>query len=281
MINYSETYTPSLMQREGVFSARMYPRDAFEGLADPVLQIDWFEMSGPTFPPHPHAGFSAVTYLFEDSPNGFINHDSMGTHCQIPPGAMHWSRASRGLVHEEFPIPDGGPVRGLQMFINIPADHQLDPAKAFHVAKKDVELSSGPGWTSRVAAYGRTLEGNSDALPAPVLIEEIQIEEGGTRALNLPAGWGGLMIVMEGAVMVDEGREVNTYEAIAMATDVEAPLTLTGLSAGVRLALILGERTNQPAFQHGPMTLASRDLLKDRVESFNRGEFGTLQTLAS
>lgn len=31
---------------------------------DPFLSVDYFRMSAPTFPPHPHAGFSAVTYLF-------------------------------------------------------------------------------------------------------------------------------------------------------------------------------------------------------------------------
>jgi redox-sensitive bicupin YhaK (pirin superfamily) len=33
---------------------------------DPVIGIDQFSMRGPVFVPHPHAGFSAVTYLFED-----------------------------------------------------------------------------------------------------------------------------------------------------------------------------------------------------------------------
>ncbi|MBL9037658.1 MAG: pirin family protein, partial [Archangium sp.] len=42
---------------------------------DPFLNVDHFTMSQPTFPPHPHAGFSAVTVLFEDSPGAFINRD--------------------------------------------------------------------------------------------------------------------------------------------------------------------------------------------------------------
>ena len=34
---------------------------------DPFLGVDHAWMSASTFPPHPHAGFSAVSYLFLDS----------------------------------------------------------------------------------------------------------------------------------------------------------------------------------------------------------------------
>jgi redox-sensitive bicupin YhaK (pirin superfamily) len=34
---------------------------------DPFLNVDLFELTGPVFAPHPHAGYSAVTYVFDDS----------------------------------------------------------------------------------------------------------------------------------------------------------------------------------------------------------------------
>ena len=98
MIRFSAPYTPSAMTRGDVFAARQYPRQAFANLIDPVLNIDWFEMNGPTFPAHPHAGFSAVTYLFADSPNGFHNRDSLGEEHVIRPGGLHWSRAAKGCA---------------------------------------------------------------------------------------------------------------------------------------------------------------------------------------
>ena len=36
-----------------------------------ILNIDHFEMSEPTFPPHPHAGFSAVTWILPWSPGAW------------------------------------------------------------------------------------------------------------------------------------------------------------------------------------------------------------------
>ncbi|WP_436304007.1 MULTISPECIES: pirin-like C-terminal cupin domain-containing protein [unclassified Variovorax] len=55
-------------------------------MIDPFLGIDHAWMSAPTFPPHPHAGFSAVTYLFLDSETGIANPDSPGNSTLIQPG---------------------------------------------------------------------------------------------------------------------------------------------------------------------------------------------------
>ncbi|MFC3052878.1 pirin family protein [Kordiimonas pumila] len=275
-MQYSTPHRPGAARHGENFKVRQYSRQAFAGLADPVLQVDWFEMAGPTFPPHPHAGFSAVTYLFEDSGNGFINRDSMGNQCEIPAGAMHWSRASRGLVHEEFPIPGKGPVKGLQIFINIPEAYQLDPPAAFHVPEDDMEPLVGEGWISRVAVKGTTLAGDREALPAPVLIEETRIAGYKERAFDVPTGWGGLIILLEGTATLMGGPELQAQQAIAFKAEENEQLVVKGASADVRFVIIAGKRTNQPAFQHGPLTMASAELLQGRLESLNRGEFGTI-----
>jgi hypothetical protein len=44
--------------------------------ASPVIMIDDFGVEGRPFQPHPHAGFSAVTYVFEDSPGGLRSSES-------------------------------------------------------------------------------------------------------------------------------------------------------------------------------------------------------------
>lgn len=55
---------------------------------DPVITIDHFHIRAPMFAPHPHAGFSAVTYLFEDGEGEFINRDSLGDQVVAHPGAV-------------------------------------------------------------------------------------------------------------------------------------------------------------------------------------------------
>jgi len=124
--------------RPGFDAARILQRDIE---FDPYVQVDHFWMSRATFPPHPHAGFSAITLLFEDSEGkfkrslrwaqilmcyriaigSFTNRDSLGTNMLIHPGDTHWTVAGKGVVHEEIPVKEGVPSHGLQIFCNLPS----------------------------------------------------------------------------------------------------------------------------------------------------------------
>jgi redox-sensitive bicupin YhaK (pirin superfamily) len=94
-------------------------------LLDPFIMVDHFRMREAVFAPHPHAGFSAVTYLFDDSATGLISRDSLGGEHAIPPGGLHWTLAGRGVMHDEFPAAPGLEAHGLQIFVNLPADQKL------------------------------------------------------------------------------------------------------------------------------------------------------------
>ena len=85
----------------------------------PLVLVDHFVMTGPTFAPHPHAGISAVTLLFEDSQGVMQSLDSVRSDHEIRAGDLHWTLAGKGIVHTQQPV---GPARlnGLQMFVNLP-----------------------------------------------------------------------------------------------------------------------------------------------------------------
>jgi len=80
-------------------------------------------MRAPIFPPHPHTGFSAVTYMFEDSAGSFQNRDSLGDRALIHPGDLHWTQAGSGLMYEEVPSLPGTLCHGAQIFVNLAAKH--------------------------------------------------------------------------------------------------------------------------------------------------------------
>ena len=261
MIRISAPYTPARMTRGNHFAAHQYPRQAFADLIDPVLNIDWFTMTGPTFPEHPHAGFSAVTYLFADSVNGFRNRDSLGQMHVIRPGGLHWSRASKGMMHDEVPLPDGGAVQGLQIFINLPAAHQSDEPAAFPVPPEAIRNESGEGWRSRVAVDGTSVGGIADALPAPVRIEEVEIAAHETFPLGLPAGWGGIIIALGGSFSLPGGSLVASPQAVGLAAKDSDILPLVAGDKGARIAIMTGRQLHQPVHAYGPLMLASAEAL--------------------
>jgi redox-sensitive bicupin YhaK (pirin superfamily) len=96
------------------FSAANVSATSVSADLDSVIAIDHFHMRAPVFAPHPHAGFSAVTYLFEDGEGEFENRDSLGHHIVAQPGAAIWTVAGSGVMHEEFPRTQGKLSHGLQ-----------------------------------------------------------------------------------------------------------------------------------------------------------------------
>ncbi|MGA2448264.1 MAG: pirin family protein [Polyangiaceae bacterium] len=87
----------------GPFSVQSIDLRRLGGRASPVVVLDDFRVSRSPFGPHPHAGVSAITYVFRDSPGGLRNRDSLGGHVVVGPGGICWLQAGRGALHEELP----------------------------------------------------------------------------------------------------------------------------------------------------------------------------------
>jgi redox-sensitive bicupin YhaK (pirin superfamily) len=120
-------------------------------------------MSGYVFPPHPHAGFSAVSYMLEESEGSFQNNDSAGLSVKIHPGDLHWTFAGRGIMHEEYPDKKGVVCRGLQIFINAPIKNKMDPPSVVRVTKNEQ-----PIWKSEDGAVAvRVVTGEYRGVKSP------------------------------------------------------------------------------------------------------------------
>src|SRR5215510_6081813 len=78
------------------FSASHFSEEMFDGCMDPLLMVDHFVMTAPTFEPHLHAGISAVTAIFEDTEGAFLNRDTLGHNVALKAGDLYWLAAASG-----------------------------------------------------------------------------------------------------------------------------------------------------------------------------------------
>ncbi len=131
------------------FSAKSYMHSNFSGLMDPLIMVDHFVMTEPTFGTHAHAGMSAVTVLFEDSAGAFRNRDSLGGDVDLAPGDLYWFTAARGAMHNEEPRPDAR-THGLQVFVNLPAENRDDMPAAFHLPANGIPRIAGDRTSTRL-----------------------------------------------------------------------------------------------------------------------------------
>lgn len=247
---------------------------------DPFLNIDLFHMSQPTFAPHPHAGFSAVTYMLPESPGAFRNRDSAGDRSVIGPGALHWAQAGAGLVHEESPDVAGEDCWGFQIFVNMAAaDKQLAP-RAFRVDSTDIPTLSAAGSTVRVLAGAQGgLSSRLTELSISVELYDISLDPDAAVTLTFGEGqsiWG---FGISGAGHIgDLGGEPAAIDDhhIALFSQDGTSLSLRAGDRGLRALVGGGRPLRQPVVWGGPFSMTSEEEVRAAYARYERGEMGTL-----
>jgi redox-sensitive bicupin YhaK (pirin superfamily) len=247
---------------------------------DPFIMADHFRMWQPTFGPHPHAGFSAVTYLFEDSQTGFRNRDSRGHQNQIDPGDLHWTLAGAGVMHEEVPLVPGQVAHGLQMFVNLPARAKGLPPAGLHVSSArmprfslgdaKVKLVFGQ-WTDASTSHSAAAP-----MPAPgdATLLDLWLPAGGQTALQLGTTQQALLLRIEGELRLD--GHAHTAE-VAWAAGVGAKVQVqASANAPARLALLAGTPWREPLVMHGPFGMSTQAELQAAMARYQAGEMGRL-----
>ena len=245
---------------------------------DPILGVDHAWLSASTFPPHPHAGFSAVSYLFLDSQTGIDNRDSLGNQNLISPGGMHWTAAGRGVVHEEVPAEHGKTVHMLQIFINLAREKQSAEPFALSLAPEHVPVVQSPGIRVRVplGSYGNARSPLTP--PTEVTLLDISIDEGAELHVPVSAGHNAFVMPIHGALTVD-GQGFDSTERdlpVFAAQGVARSVTLQAQQGGAKVVVFSGPPLRQPVHWHGPMALASGQALAAALTAYKRGEFGEL-----
>jgi redox-sensitive bicupin YhaK (pirin superfamily) len=241
----------------------LHPQDAHA--LDPVVSVDHFRMSQPTFAPHPHAGFSAVTYLFEDSEDGFINRDSLGHTLPIEPGALHWTQAGSGVLHEEIPRTAGRVAHGLQIFVNSAATLKGHAPAMFHRRADEIAVvEPTPG--ARVRIVLGDFAGTSARIGAhtPLTLLDITLAPQTTLDVPLPRGERAFAIVASGEP-----------HALRFADEGDA-VALSGGERGLHLALFAGRPLAEPMFPKGPFIGGSAAEVTDMIRRFQSGAMGAL-----
>lgn len=277
-------------------SIRQFRHTDFPLGMSPLVLVDHFVMTGPTFAPHPHAGISAVTLLFEDSQGVMQSLDSVRNDHEIRAGDLHWTLAGKGIVHTQQPV---GPARlnGLQMFVNLPERLKgLPPATSLLRAWEMPIIQSDAG---RVRVVSGAYDGwESPPLgPEPLLILDIWLRPGATRLVPLPDGWNAWVYAVQGDLGLRarhqpgpgaapaarrQGEDpdfavLHTGSAVAASADGDGMLLLIAGRAPAHIVLIAGPVIDEPVIQRGPFVMASQRALDEAMRAYDAGDFGLIR----
>ena len=257
------------------FSVQGFDLHAMGFATSPILNLDDFHIGDRPFGPHPHAGFSAVTYLFEDSRGSARSRDSLGNDIVVGPGGIVWTQAGRGVVHHELPVEPGKPLHGVQIFVNLSAVHKTIAPAVWWLDGRDVpKWQNGLGDQVRVVV-GRYGEVASPLVPAePFTLLDVELR----KAVDLPlmADQFGLCYASSGTVRLQAGDASVVLQA-GQAAAVRGGGFLQALGhPGGRLLVLAGKEIRERVVARGPFIMNEAAQITAAVRRFEAGEMGRL-----
>lgn len=263
------------------FDALSFKHTMYAGAMDPLIMVDHFTMTAPTFGPHAHAGLSAVSILFEDSEGVFNNKDSLGNDIDLLPGDLYWLKAGRGAVHDEKPR-EGARTHALQVFVNLPARMKYDAPDSLHVKKADIPVFVGEGYRARlVLGESNGIQGAKP--PAlPMTIVDVNLEAGVSFAHRVPGGQSAWILGVDGAIAIRNGdatADLKSGGSVPIqAQDQTQDLIIAGNSKA-HFVILQAEPLREPFVQRGPFAMTTEAEVEAMFAAHAAGELGSMDDL--
>ena len=262
-----------------VFSAEKVRSQLFRGLMDPIIGFDHFKLTKDVFGAHPHAGMSAISYLFEDSAP-YHNLDSTGTDIVINPGDMLWTWAGRGVVHTEFPVPDGSEVHGMQLFVNIKAARKHLPPNTTHIENILIPDIKSEHFRVKVVSGTYGSVSNPVHVPEEFTFLHIFLYAGKNFEYNLPADWNATVYVVNGNLILNsESGKASLERSSVMSlgqSDQQETLVFT-THVDSQFIILSGKPLNEEIVAHGSLTMSSREELSKALNDYIDGRMGFIK----
>lgn len=250
---------------------------------DPFLMLDEFGTENPDdyiagFPPHPHRGFTTVTYMLD----GRMQHrDHLGNVGNLGPGGVQWMDAARGVIHSEMPQQDHGRMRGLQLWLNLPAAEKMKPAFYRDIAPEQIPVVtlSGGGSVKVIAGTldidGKRTGGPINAAALPVTTDplylDVTLPGGGCFAHPVTAGYNAFVYVLEGGVGIGADRQPLGLHGAGILDRAGDRVTIVAGGGAARFLLLAAKPLGEPVVQYGPFVMNTRDEIEQAIQDYQNG----------
>ncbi|MEM8500908.1 MAG: pirin family protein [Pseudomonadota bacterium] len=246
---------------------------------DPLVMVDHYVMTQPTFGAHPHAGMSAVSLLLEDSEGLFHNQDSLGNDFDLRPGDLYWLSAGRGAVHDESPRVNAR-THGLQVFVNVPQIDRFAEPSSLLVRSEEMPVINTVDCSVKVAlGESNGVRGAvSPSTQMNILVGSIQ--PGGSFQHGSIGNRGIWVQSMKGVLEVavaENTRHLPLGQAVAAKTSRSEEINITNRSSEpVHFVLFDGARIAETYVQDGPFVMGTEEQIADIKAAYEAGELGSL-----
>ena len=221
---------------------------------------------------HPHRGFETVTIVYD----GEIAHrDSAGNGGIIGPGNVQWMTAGGGILHEEYHGPGfartGGPLRLVQLWVNLPARDKMTPANYQGIVAHDipvVTLPNGSGTARVIAGELSGVRGPAKTF-TPVNVWDMRLDADAQLDLDLPEGHTSMLVVLSGHITVGGVQEIGTAEMVLLSREGSTvPIAADG---DATVLVLTGAPLHEPIVGSGPFVMNTEAEIVQAYQDFTKG----------
>jgi quercetin 2,3-dioxygenase len=252
---------------------------------DPFLLIHHADIKVPTevmpshagVGPHPHRGFSPVTFIFK---GGVHHRDSRGNNSTVYAGGAQWMNAGMGVMHSERPPDDiheiGGRQEIIQLWINTRASQKMDQPEYFPLQKNDIPTFLTDDGLGIVNVISGSLFGVHGPIrpKSPVIAATVVLNKGASISFELPPDDNAFIYALDGRINLAGYGLVEGFHAAVFQSDGDG----IGVDAleDTRLLLLSGEPLNEKVIAHGPFVMNTETQILEAMRDYQKGKMGIL-----
>lgn len=251
---------------------------------DPFLLLHHADIKAPAINPddagvgpHPHRGFSPVTFIFK---GGVHHRDSRGNDSTIYAGGAQWMNAGMGIIHSERPPRDihevGGRQEIIQLWINTPAKHKMDQPMYFPIKADEAPTVKHDDGLVAVHVFAGEVLGAKGPAPSQVEVNAatLELKKGGTVSIPLPQNHNTILYLLDGKLNVGGFGMVEELHLVHFNNDGDGVI-LTALE-NTRALLLSGKPLNEKVESYGPFVMNTQTQIMEAMRDYQMGKMGVL-----
>ena len=227
--------------------------------------------------PHPHRGFSPVTFIFK---GGVHHRDSRGNDSVIYAGGAQWMNAGMGVIHSERPPQDiheiGGRQEIIQLWMNTPAAHKMDQPAYFPLSADEAPTYKSEDGNVTGRVFSGAVLGIKGPIPSHTEVNAatLELKKGGKISVELPAHHNAIIYLLDGKLTVDGFGLVEGLHVVMFKNDGEG-VAVEALE-DTRVLLLSGAPLNEKVVSHGPFVMNTQTEIMEAMRDYQKGKMGIL-----
>lgn len=227
--------------------------------------------------PHPHRGFSPVTFIFK---GGVHHRDSRGNNSVIEAGGVQWMNAGMGIIHSERPPANiqelGGKQEIIQMWVNTPAKFKKEQPAYFPRTKAEIPFLLEDNGKVRLNVVAGTYENLKSTIPtqSPVNAYTLEIAAGSEISISFPEDHNAFLYLLEGELNLTGYGKMETLHAAILNQDGDGIHLIAHKM--VRALLMSGAPIKEPIAAQGPFVMNTEIEIMEAMRDYRMGKMGIL-----